>query len=419
MLIVAASGVGSAGACSSHGAAPLGAGGDSGSEPVTCEIQRDCPDGLLCDRDAGQCVQCLTSDDCSSDEACAAGMCRMGCQSDKDCRDLDQLCGDNDVCVDCLTDAHCESGETCSDAGVCQSETGEGGAGSGTGGSNNGGSETGGSNNGGTEAGGGMGGGGQGGMSGQGGGGMAGQGGLPGCVNELIDPCAALPHFTGTQTVDGDESDFCQVPPFTLALASTPYYRGTKPPAGVTTSATVRVGWSATALHIFVRAIDTTPHPNATSSLLNIWNGDNIEFFASPRAPTGMFNYARSYDFGAFQVIAAGPGTAYFPNGQAAFTSTGAASSVPTQQAVLGQTANGYTVEAQIPWTDAAPSAGIAMGFDFGMSDDVDGTYDVVTSEYRNYYGLLFNAGLVGGYCTQHYEPYCDSRNWCTPIAAP
>jgi hypothetical protein len=426
LLILGASAFGSAGACGgSNGGGALGAGGDAG-DVVTCKLEKDCPDGLHCDRVAGQCVECLETDDCSSDESCVAGVCRAGCQSDKDCRALNQLCGDDDVCVDCLTDSHCEDGETCSDDGVCQSSSGEGG--SGTGGSNTGGTDTGGKNTGGTETGGteagGSGGGGQGGTT-EGGsagrGGMAGQGGsggLPGCVNEPINPCATMPHFTGTQTLDGSDADFCDVPPFTLSLATTPYYRGTQPPLNLTTGATVRAAWSAAAFHIFVRVVDATPYPSPSSSLLNIWNGDNIEFFASPNSPSGSFNYLRSADYGAFQVIAAMPGTAYFPSGQAAFASTGAATAVPALQIHLATTANGYTVEAQIPWTEAAPIANTAMGFDMGISDDVDGVYNA-SSEYRNYYGLLYNAASSGGVCTLHYEPYCNSLNWCKPIAAP
>lgn len=43
------------------------------------------------------------------------------------------------------------------------------------------------------------------------------------------------------------------------------------------------------------------------------------------------------------------------------------------------------------------------------------GVYNV-NSEYRNYYSLLYNAKYIGN-CTQYYEPYCDSRNWCHPTA--
>jgi hypothetical protein len=352
---------------------------------------------------------CESDDDCSDETVCRSGACVTACRSDKDCRATDQLCGDDDVCVDCLTDSHCDDGQTCSASGECRGPSSSGGApnGSGEGGEPNvtpeGGNNTGGTLN---EAG----------MPGVG---EAGTGNLPdNCPLEPIDPCAGLPHYTATQTVDGDDSDFCDVPPFTLTLASTPYYRIPKPPIGSTTSATARVAWSATALHVFIRVIDTTPYPNGKSSLLYVWDGDNVEFFASPKTPTGTFSYARSYDYGAFQVIAAPPGGAYFPSGQAAFASTGYATAVPSNQVNVALTANGYTLEAQIPWTEAAPIAGTAMGFDMGLSDDVNGL-NADLSTYRDHYGLLYNSSLAVGACTQHYEPYCDSRNWCTPMALP
>ena len=407
---------GAAGACSSHGGALPGAGGDSGAE-ISCQLQKDCPDDLLCDSTLGVCVQCLDEGDCESGQSCLAGVCRMGCQSDKDCRDLDQLCGDADLCVDCVSDRHCQAGETCSEAGVCLSDSGEGGASSGGSGGSNGGSA-------GTPP---VGGGGAGmlptagapGEAGMPGVGEAGAGNIPSdCVTTPIDPCASLPHYTGTQTVDGDDADFCSVPPFTLAMNSAVYYRGTQPPVSSTTSATARVAWSAAALHVFVKVTDGTPYPNS-STLTYIWNGDNIEFFASPQTPLGQFNATRSYEGGAFQVIAAAPGGLFPSTGQAAFTSTGVAYAVPAAQFKSTLVAGGYTIEAQIPWTQVAPTAGSPMGFDFGLSDDIDGAYSGVTGDYRDYYALLYNAALVGGYCSAHYEPYCDSRNWCTPIAAP
>lgn len=344
---------------------------------------------------------------------------QLECRSDKDCRSTDQLCGDANVCVDCIIDAHCGTGETCTAAGHCKrvglnnadggapSEGGtKNGGGTNTGGTNGGGSDTGGTNSGGS-------------MTGESGATMTGDGGTPStgnCVSAPIDPCAGIPHFVGLQTVDGDSSDFCDIAPFSLEMATSPYYRSPKPPLASTTRATFRVAWSATALHVFVSVADTTPHPNQSGSLLNVWNGDNIEFYASPKTPTGLFNASRTYDYGAFQVIAAAPG-ALAPGGQAAFTSTGVAYAVPGAEYKVSPTAQGYSVEAQIPWTDAAPVAGAKMGFDAGLSDDLDGLYNI-NSEYRDYYALLYNASYHGN-CTTYYEPYCDSHNWCAPTALP
>jgi hypothetical protein len=407
--------VGSLGApaCGSSGGAALGAGGEGGAsgEPIDCERNADCPGALLCDRTAKLCVECLKDLDCSADSACLAGTCRSSCVSDKDCRATGQLCGDAGVCVDCITNLHCEKGEVCSDTGSCDSASSanggtssSGGAGASDAGAPGAGTTTGGTLN-------------------QGDAGMpsnteAGSGNIGAdCIMEPIDPCVGLPHFTATQTVDGDPSDFCDIPPFTLDMAIPPFYRLPKPPLSATTKATFRVGWSATALHVFVDVVDSAVFPNVSGSLANIWNGDNVEFYASPKTPAGLFNATRSYESGAFEVIAAPPGL-QVPAGQAAYTSTGYAYAVPALQYKSSTTATGYTFEAQIFWTDAAPVAGTKMGFDAGLSDDIDGIYNAKV-EYRDYYALLYNASYPGAGCSQYYEPYCDSRNWCVPTALP
>lgn len=412
----------SASACGSSHGHTAGAGGaadTASAAPINCARSVDCPGALLCDRAVGHCVECLKSTDCKDGEACLAGSCHAACSSDKDCRSTNQLCGDADVCVDCVVDAHCARGETCSAAGTCEKPSAsDGGAPStGTGGTNN----TAGKSS--TDAGAGD-------MLGQGGTPGQGEAGMPsttdagapsigqGCVTAPIDPCVGIPHFTETQVVDGDPSDFCAIAPFELNLANATFFRLPKPPLSSTTKATIRAGWSASAFHIFIDVTDSTVHPNTSGYLLNIWNGDNIEFFASPKRPAGLFNALRTYESGAFQVIAAPPG-ALLPAGYAAFTSTGTATAVPTLQYKLTLTAKGYSFEGQIPWTDAAPVANTAMGFDAGLSDDIDGLYDA-TATYRDYYGFLYNAQYLGStYCTQYYEPYCDSRNWCSPIALP
>jgi hypothetical protein len=401
----------------SHGGG-LGAGGEGGAatlSSIDCARNSDCPGALLCDRDRALCVECLRDSDCADDATCLAGSCHAACRSDKDCRALDQLCGDAGVCVDCITDAHCARGEVCSTAGVCETLAANDGGAPGTGGSQSSGGDpsgTAGESNS------------QGGAANSAEGGMSslGEGGTvtigPGCATTTIDPCSGLPHFVGTQTVDGDPSEFCDVPPFDLDMATATYYRAiNKPPVTATTKATFRVGWSATALHVFIDVADETVHPNTSSSLLNIWNGDNLEFYASPKTPAGLFSASRTYESGAFEIIAAPPG-ALLPAGHAAFVSTGAAYEVPAAQYKVTATAKGYSFEGQIPWTGAAPTAGMPMGFDAGLSDDIDGLYSATTSEYRDYYVLLYNASYLGN-CTLHYEPYCDSRNWCHPTALP
>ena len=109
---------------------------------VTCLIDSDCGDGLVCnantntcvesapcvsdndcaggycDASKGQCVECVTTSQCESG-VCSGGFCTPGaaCSSDADCGD--QVCDTHGNCVECYDNSHCASGVCNLQASVC------------------------------------------------------------------------------------------------------------------------------------------------------------------------------------------------------------------------------------------------------------------------------------------------------------
>lgn len=94
---------------------------------TACVNSRDCADGTVCDRDKGECVECLTNGDCSAGvaseagviegkEVCVAAHCVPVCASDKDCLDRNQLCHhEKGYCADCVEQEDCPSVYYCSE----------------------------------------------------------------------------------------------------------------------------------------------------------------------------------------------------------------------------------------------------------------------------------------------------------------
>jgi formylglycine-generating enzyme required for sulfatase activity len=91
--------------------------------PYPCESSKDCPAGdLVCNQEAGECVQCVGPEDCPAELFCGADhRCHetYPCQSDKDCKDYDLVCDkEAGKCVECLTALECLEAEYC-EQGFC------------------------------------------------------------------------------------------------------------------------------------------------------------------------------------------------------------------------------------------------------------------------------------------------------------
>ncbi len=74
-----------------------------------CATDRDCPDGTVCDPEAGehgQCVACARDEDCLPAETCVEHICTLRCDNDDDCFPL-QCDEANGRCVECLSKSDC------------------------------------------------------------------------------------------------------------------------------------------------------------------------------------------------------------------------------------------------------------------------------------------------------------------------
>ncbi len=87
--------------------------------PPVCASSKDCPDDLICDKEKGYCVQCVTDDDCPENFRCVEDQtCEeiLFCASDKECKEYDKVCRlEIGECVDCLADFDCANEAWCLD----------------------------------------------------------------------------------------------------------------------------------------------------------------------------------------------------------------------------------------------------------------------------------------------------------------
>lgn len=236
---------------------------------------------------------------------------------------------------------------------------------------------------------------------------------VDGCNPALIDPCATLPHFAGTQVVDGDDRDLCVLPAFEFRLEDAVFAQhqfdestdpGAIPADGSQPSVRVRLGWSETALHFHATVVDADVQP--PTSTAEVWNGSGVQLFFSPFAATEALP------------ISAGTTTAPAAPWQILVGAPGATSTYATWVGggpldaswfAAQTTDTGYTIEVRVP-LDAGGSiaAGQTLGFNFTLSSGMV-FYEMIT---RSWSGMLANET-----CADCGYPYLDPRAWCQPVA--
>jgi hypothetical protein len=70
---------------------------------TSCQSSLDCPSSFVCDHATSRCVDCVADADCNNDERCVANTCRKRCISDKTCTSLGLVC---DLAGDIAPPAH-------------------------------------------------------------------------------------------------------------------------------------------------------------------------------------------------------------------------------------------------------------------------------------------------------------------------
>ncbi len=227
-----------------------------------------------------------------------------------------------------------------------------------------------------------------------------------------MDPCATIPYFAGTQIVDGDESDLCELPSFSVDFVSANGFvhidhSGSNDPSNERPeTATVRLGWSATGLHAFIRVSD--PYLAPASTLGSIWNGDGVEVFfttATDLAGDPATDQATHAAISASLSLAA-----------SVSTDGGTATHAPLPRSLYETviTADGYVVELRLPWGSGRPSSGSTIAFDFALNSADNAPPP--TGDGRDAQALLHLAGLsTSTTCLAEARPWCDDRTWCRP----
>lgn len=240
--------------------------------------------------------------------------------------------------------------------------------------------------------------------------GTAGSTGTSGCTSSAgtATPCTGIPAFTGTQVLDGDDSDFCNVPSFELNLQNAAKVKEYNPNGKNSPERVLaRVAWDASGIHAFIRVIDPKFVPAA--NLDNIWNADGVELMFSSTT-TGLKGGTAEDSAITTHVIASPP----FVARSKATGTNGAQAALETKYYVAGTTSDGYKVELNLPWPGTPPTAGAQIKFDVEMNA-ADGTSTSGDAGPRDAQAMLYVGSDPGGSpCNGELFPYCDDRLWCS-----
>jgi len=392
-----------------------------------CKNNGDCSSNL-CDTANGRCLECLVDSHCSASNVhCLRNFCRPACASNADCAPLGMVCDtSNKVCMQCMTSKDCPASWYClmnaCVPDVCDSTqsacNGTSVAGCGTDGdvfdnftsctaskpctvrgavATCGGvpvNKDGGASDAPVSA------------------GDAGVVSLC-AAGTAADPCkSGVPKFSGTQTVDGNGSELCSLPYFTLSAQNAAKVSNfSNVPLSQFETATARIGWDSAGMHILIEVKDSSVQSaymaDAAQAVNKAYLGDSIELFiASSSSVTGL----TSKDANTIHVIipATGPAVSVKDTG-----TSGTPTALPTTQYAQSATSAGYAIEALIPWPGTAPSAAASVRFDMVINSadksftNLDGMRDGQ---------LVYYLGTVSSSTCQTSDgtlPWCDNRTWC------
>lgn len=337
-----------------------------------CSVNSDCASGTLCNTSSvpNVCMQCATNADCPSNEYCSAG----NCVADICVAGTDQACINNAI-VACSADGSgfaaptpCGSGRTCKVAG--SRATCDGGAGG------------------------------------------AGGAGPTSCLTSpgTVNPCAKIPKYTGTQTVDGKGDDFCGVPSFELTFASAAGVNNNKVSGGSIADfqqrAVAQVAWSEDAFHAFVEVFGLPVRSNTSAD--KPWDGDAIELMVTTsNSVTGL----TSKDGNALHfILNFGIGVSVKSDG-----TSGTHTAISGSGQFAGEkTAQGYAVELKYPWPGSPSLAsGTQVRFDMAMNVDTESVDPTVQGRDAQAVLAMTTVSGSSSCANSPATPFCDDRIWC------
>jgi hypothetical protein len=234
--------------------------------------------------------------------------------------------------------------------------------------------------------------------------------GITSCTSSAgtATPCTGIPAFTGTQVLDGDDSDFCNVPSFEFNFQNAAKVKEYNPNSKNSPErAIARVAWDTNGIHAFIHVIDPKFVPAA--NLDNIWNADGVELmFSSTTA--GLKGGTADDSAITTHVIASPP----FVARSKATGTNGSQAVLETKYYAAGTTSDGYKVEFNLPWPGTPPTSGSQIKFDMEMNG-ADGTSTNGDAGPRDAQAMLYVGSDPGGSpCAGELFPYCDDRVWCS-----
>lgn len=368
---------------------------------VPCVSSKDCSADQVCDKTLARCVECIGANDCDAGQLCINSECRPTCASDKDCSALDQVCDTvGGYCVGCMTNDDCAPSQYCGASNECVADVCQSGSvqcsgdalmtcnAAGTGFDQQACPD---------------------GCVSDDGPAHCDDGMLPGtCQGATADPCTSIPRLTVPQVVDGSPDEFCNVPYKVLTPANAGYLvnmsGAATTPDGKTSQAQVRLAWSPGYLHAYVRVVDPAIYVSSSYP----YQGDNVQIFATPAAPSvsaqlvvgGCFT-PLTQEQQIFLVPSDGVAASYVQ-----FSCTGWAPSAGAYEYTSQPTSDGYAVELKYPW--GATTAGSQVGIDVLI-----GVNDTGVRDYE--YALYLGVPSASSTCTGNPGPWCDPKLWCSP----
>ena len=233
-----------------------------------------------------------------------------------------------------------------------------------------------------------------------------------GCTSATATPCSGLPAFTGTQVLDGNDDDFCNLPSFELNFSNAAGNGGrvvVYNPGGTSypEHAIARVAWDSAGIHAFIHVTD--PNFVAATDIGTIYNSDSIELLFT--STTSGLSGGTAQDSGlAMHVIISPPLAAK----SQATGYNGSQTALDPSLFWAGTESGGYKVELKLPWPGTPPSKGSQIKFDMQLNS-ADGISTTGDAGPRDAQALLYQGSDPGNSpCGSDLYPYCDDRLWCS-----
>ncbi|MGZ3423699.1 MAG: hypothetical protein ACXVEF_35730 [Polyangiales bacterium] len=231
------------------------------------------------------------------------------------------------------------------------------------------------------------------------------------------DACARVPHFSGTQKVDGVGDEFCGLPVSTWDKRTAQLNLPSPPPSGVDPRVELRVGWSDVGLHLHVHVIDAAVLVSPVEQVLH--TGDSVEIYASGFVPMGG-DYDETTDVGAVHLILAPPGAGLEARALVYSSRYDHPASALSRSLYAGRiVSDGYEIEVQLPWSlitrGAPPIASGGIGLTAAVNaKDVPTDADRALQTFLGFHPVSPGSNSCVG--SPGVQPWCDDRTWCTPL---